>query len=69
MCSAPLQPMPKCVVQQEMQALPLLLALAVTLNFSQDLNPKDSSRFDFVLLLWPASLCVLIAMETISMHV
>ena len=31
---------------------------------SQDLNPKDSSPFDFLSLLWPASLCTLIAMET-----
>ena len=31
---------------------------------SQDLNPKDSSPFDFLSLLWPASLCALIAMET-----
>ena len=31
---------------------------------SQDLNPKDSSPFDFLSLLWRASLCALIAMET-----
>ena len=31
---------------------------------SQDLNLKDSSLFDFLSLLWPASLCTLIAMET-----
>ena len=31
---------------------------------SQDLNPKDSSPFHFLSLLWPASLCTLIAMET-----
>ena len=31
---------------------------------SQDLNPKDSSPFDFLSLLWPASLCASIAMET-----
>ena len=31
---------------------------------SQDLNPNDNSALDYLLLLWPASLCDLIADET-----
>ena len=31
---------------------------------SQDLNPNDNSALDYLLLLWPASLCNLIADET-----
>ena len=31
---------------------------------SHDLSPKDSNPFDFLSLLWPTSLCALIAIET-----
>ena len=31
---------------------------------SQDLNPNDNSALDYFMLLWPASLCDLIADET-----
>ena len=31
---------------------------------SQDINPNDNSALDYLLLLWPASLCDLIADET-----
>ena len=35
---------------------------------THNINPGNSNALDYFLLLWPASLCELIALEPIDMH-